>query len=183
MPRYKVNEKTYNLPENKVEGFLIKFPDAILIEDEPQDFPTSTAADADVVQQPMTASQAGYVEPKDTELPSVDTSLDLPSSQFNSIVKAFGGNPEAIEKAKMSRAQLDEFSTLMEEVTKGVNTIPEKEKTTTEKILEPIVDVGTRLAGATFNIPTQLESAFGKVLKQVSWTGYLQLQVKMLLTF
>jgi len=159
MPRYKVNEKTYNLPEDKVEGFLIKFPDAILIEDEPQDFPTSAAADADVVQ-PMTASQAGYVEPEDTELPSVDTSLDLPLSQFNSIVKAFGGNPEAIEKAKMSRAQLDEFSTLMEEVTKGVDTVPEKEKTTTEKILEPIVDVGTRLAGATFNIPTQLESAW-----------------------
>ena len=72
MPRYKVNEKTYNLPEDKVEGFLIKFPDAILIEDEPQDFPKSAAADADVVQ-PMTASQAGV-----TELPSVDTSSDLP---------------------------------------------------------------------------------------------------------
>jgi len=37
-------------------------------EDEPQDFPTSTVEDADAVQQPMTASQAGF-----TELPSVDT--------------------------------------------------------------------------------------------------------------
>ena len=77
MPRYKVNNKTYNLPENKVEAFLLRFPDAIAIKDEPQDFPTSTAADADVVQ-PMTASQAGYVEPEDTELPSVDTSSELP---------------------------------------------------------------------------------------------------------
>ena len=42
MPRYKVNEKTYNLPEDKVEGFLQQFPDAIAIEDEAQDFPTST---------------------------------------------------------------------------------------------------------------------------------------------
>ena len=36
-------------------------------------FQQGAAADADVVQ-PITASQAGYVEPKDTELPSVDTS-------------------------------------------------------------------------------------------------------------
>ena len=72
MPRYKVNDKTYNLPEDKVEGFLIKFPDAILIEDEPQDFPTSTVEDADAVQQPMTASQAGF-----TESPLVDTPSEL----------------------------------------------------------------------------------------------------------
>jgi len=71
MPRYKVNEKTYNLPEDKVEGFLQQFPDAIAIEDEAQDFPTSTVEDADAVQQPMTASQAGYVDPKDTESSSV----------------------------------------------------------------------------------------------------------------
>ena len=37
-------------------------------------FQQDAAAGADVVSQPMTASQAGYVEPKDTELPSVDTS-------------------------------------------------------------------------------------------------------------
>ena len=41
-------------------------------EDEPQDFPTSTVEDADAVQQPMTASQAGF-----TESPSVDTPSDL----------------------------------------------------------------------------------------------------------
>jgi hypothetical protein len=76
MPRYKVNDNTYNLPEDKVEGFLQRFPDAILIEDEPQDFPTSTAADADVVQQPMTASQAGV-----TESLSVDTSSELPEAK------------------------------------------------------------------------------------------------------
>ena len=39
----------------------------ITFEDEAQDFPTSTVEDADAVQQPMTASQAGF-----TELPSVD---------------------------------------------------------------------------------------------------------------
>ena len=119
---------------------------------DPTTFQTDAAAGAGVVSQPMQAP--------DTELVSVDTSLDLPSNQFNSIVKAFGGDPEAIEKAKISKAQLDEFSLLMEEVTKGVDDIPKKEKTTTEKVLEPMVDVGTRLAGAVFNIPTQLQSAW-----------------------
>ena len=48
------------------------------LEGQPEDFPASTAADADVVQQPMTASQAEYVEPEDTELAPVDTSLESP---------------------------------------------------------------------------------------------------------
>ena len=51
-------------------GFTLKSDDTT------PDFPTSAVADADAVQQPMTASQAGYVEPKDTGSPSVDTSLD-----------------------------------------------------------------------------------------------------------
>jgi len=79
MPKYKVNENIYDLPENEVEGFLQQFPDATIIEDEPQDFPTSTVEDADAVQQPMTASQAGYVETEDTELAPVDTSLEFQS--------------------------------------------------------------------------------------------------------
>ena len=49
-------------------------------EDEPQDFPTSTVEDADAVQQPMTASQANYVETEDTELAPVDTSLEFQST-------------------------------------------------------------------------------------------------------
>ena len=44
--------------------------------EEEVDFPTSAVADADAVQQPMTASQAGYVDPKNTESPSVDTSSE-----------------------------------------------------------------------------------------------------------
>jgi hypothetical protein len=52
-----------------IEDYISK--NAIAIEDEPQDFPTSTVEDADAVQQQMTASQAGF-----TELPSVDTPSD-----------------------------------------------------------------------------------------------------------
>lgn len=92
--RYEVDGNPYDVSDAKEQEFLSKFSNAVFIgilddkgvvveqkiEDEPQDFPTSAAADADVVQ-PMTASQAGYVEPKDTELPSVDTSLGLQDSK------------------------------------------------------------------------------------------------------
>ena len=72
MPKYKIEGRIYNLPEEKVEDFLIEYPEAELITEE-VDFPTSTVEDAGAVQQPMTASQAGV-----TELPSVDTSSELP---------------------------------------------------------------------------------------------------------
>ena len=105
MPRYKVNEKTYNLPEDKVEGFLIKFPDAILIEDESPDFPTSAAADADVAQ-PMTASQAGYVEPKDTESSSVDPSLES-QPMFPFSVEGYEVSEEEFKQYKQDLANQD----------------------------------------------------------------------------
>ena len=59
----------------------------ITFEDEAQDFPTSTPADADAVQQPMTASQAGF-----TESPSVDTpseSLDPDPIVKNNTLNTF----------------------------------------------------------------------------------------------
>ena len=45
---------------------------------DPTTFQEDAAAGAVAGSQPMTASQAGYVEPEDTVLPSVDTSLDSP---------------------------------------------------------------------------------------------------------
>ena len=51
-----------------IEDYISK--NAIAIEDEPQDFPTSTVEDADAVQQPMTASQAGFTESPSVDIPS-----------------------------------------------------------------------------------------------------------------
>ncbi len=82
--RYEVDGNPYDVSEAKEQEFLSKFSNAVFIgflnedtnevlkQDEPQDFPTSTVEDADAVQQPMTASQAGF-----TESPSVDTLSDL----------------------------------------------------------------------------------------------------------
>ena len=80
--RYEVDGNPYDVSDAKEQEFLNKFSNAVLIgvldeggsvveqekKDEAQDFPTSTVEDADAVQQPMTASQAGF-----TESPSVDT--------------------------------------------------------------------------------------------------------------
>jgi len=82
--RYEVDGNPYDVSDAKEQEFLSKFSNAVFIgvldeegivveqeiKDETQDFPTSAAADADVVQ-PMTASQAGV-----TESLSEDTSSD-----------------------------------------------------------------------------------------------------------
>ncbi len=116
MPRYKVNEKTYNLPEDKVEGFLIKFPDAILIEDEPQDFPKSAAADADVVQ-PMTASRASV-----TELPLEDTSSESQENgkvtleQFKTMTVAEKKQLSYSDRQRLPRELYKEENNVLDEI-------------------------------------------------------------------
>ena len=47
MPRYKVDEKIYNIPEEEIDGFLITFPQAELLE-EVKEQPT-TQKDAEIV--------------------------------------------------------------------------------------------------------------------------------------
>ena len=51
-----------------MEDYISK--NEITFEDEPRDFPTSTVEDADAVQQPMTASQAGFTESPSVDIPS-----------------------------------------------------------------------------------------------------------------
>lgn len=67
-------------------GFTLKSDEVKTKEAEKVDFPTSAVADADAGQQPMTASQAGYVEPKDTESSSV---VGLSDSRIEDIEKNF----------------------------------------------------------------------------------------------
>ena len=67
MPRYKVDEKIYNIPEEEVDGFLITFPQAELLE-EVKEQPT-TQKDAEIVD---------VTQASNTELPLEDGSLELP---------------------------------------------------------------------------------------------------------
>ena len=64
---------------------------------DPKTFQKDAAAGADAGSQPMTASQADYVKPEDTELAPVDTSLDSqdPNPRFIEF-KGKGNRPGAI---------------------------------------------------------------------------------------
>jgi len=76
MAKYKIGTDLYDLPEEKVESFLSKYPDAVEVTDEIQTTPTEgktndvATVDAVVTSEPDTASES-------TELESVDTSGEL----------------------------------------------------------------------------------------------------------
>ena len=88
------------------------------------DFPTSAAVDADVVQQPMTASQAEYVEPEDTELAPADTSLDSPDpanedftlEQFKLMTPEEKNALSYSEKQRLSREKNNEKNNVLDEI-------------------------------------------------------------------
>jgi hypothetical protein len=114
--RYEVDGNPYDVSDAKEQEFLSKFSNAVFIgvldeegvvveqeiKDETQDFPTSAAADADVVQ-PMTASQAGV-----TELLSEDTSSD--SQDPKKLVDSFD------EDLLSAKTKLQEISLSNEEI-------------------------------------------------------------------
>ena len=66
MTRYKVGEDTYTIPSDKVEEFLIEFPDAILLEDTEE-----STIQEDIIETPQETTQ--IVEEKPVELPEVET--------------------------------------------------------------------------------------------------------------
>ena len=67
MPKYKLGNDTYTLPEHEVQGFLAEFPDAILIEEE--EGKTNGVAETGATVTPITGPA-----PESTELDLVDTS-------------------------------------------------------------------------------------------------------------
>ena len=96
MPKYKIENyaNPVDVAEKDVEIFLKKYPDAVLVGEQPVDFPTSAAADADVAQ-PMTASQAGI-----TDLPSEDIFSESQESSEVTLEQFKSMTPE--EKNRLS---------------------------------------------------------------------------------
>ena len=66
MTRYKVGEDTYTIPSDKVEEFLIEFPDAVLLEDTEE-----STIQEDIIETPQETTE--IVEKKPVELPEVET--------------------------------------------------------------------------------------------------------------
>lgn len=85
----------------------------------------------------------------------------LLSKKINNIKKAFGDDSIAVDQAKIS---LDEYAKISDYISSLAKMpVPKaKKETTTNKILGPIVDVGSRLTGAVLNIPVGLESSWEK---------------------
>ena len=132
--RYEVDGNPYDVSEAKEQEFLSKFSNAVLIgvldedtnevlkQDETQDFPTSTVEDADAVQQPMTASQAGF-----TESPSVDTpsdsqdpaDKDFTLEQFKLMTPEEKNALSYSEKQRLSREKNNEKKVLIKKMSTG----------------------------------------------------------------
>jgi hypothetical protein len=82
MAKYKIGTDLYDLPEEKVESFLSKYPDAIEVTDEIQTTPTegktNGAVETDAAVAPVTtpsrASMIVDAQPESTESDLVDTS-------------------------------------------------------------------------------------------------------------
>jgi hypothetical protein len=84
MAKYKIGTDLYDLPEEKVESFLSKYPDAVEVTEEIQTDPegkTNGAVETDAAVAPVTtpsrASMIVDAQPESTELESVDTSGEL----------------------------------------------------------------------------------------------------------
>ena len=141
MPKYKIENYTdpVSVAEQDVTAFLEKYPNAVLIEEQieevaqdttsadlldPTTFQKDAAADADVVSQPMTASQAEYVEPEDTELAPVDTSLDSQDlanedftlEQFKLMTPKEKNALSYSEKQRLSREKNNEKNNVLDEI-------------------------------------------------------------------
>lgn len=132
-------------------------------------FQQGAAADADVVQQPMTASQVENVVPEDTELPSVDTSLDSPDPEPRFIeFKGKGDRPGAIvyeDTYLETKAGQPGYPDTFDEYAAAFNTTPQSSSTeeiaikatSNEKVFESLnnsfkgIDLSEKTSSFDFN--------------------------------
>ena len=77
---------------------------------DPTTFQKDAAAGADAGSQPMTASQADYVKPEDTELAPVDTSLDSQDPNPNPFSEKYLEFSSGYDKNKKSRIYEEDYA-------------------------------------------------------------------------
>ena len=126
MPRYKVNGNTYNLPEEKVEAFLAKFPEAVLFEEEQEVGKQVDVAveDAAVTSVPEPASESMELESVDTSLVSQPERRSVRGQQRAKELERIAAiKPDEIEvdeEIKLSaEPKFDEFDAVEELKTSG----------------------------------------------------------------
>ena len=98
-----------------IEDYISK--NAIAIEDEPQDFPTSTVEDADAVQQPMTASQAGFTESPSVDIPSDSQEDDeVTLEEYKSMTVAEKKKLSYSDRQRLPRELYREKNNILDEI-------------------------------------------------------------------
>ena len=156
MPKYKLGNDTYTLPEYEVQGFLAKFPDAILIEEE--EGKTNGVAETGATVTPTTGQA-----PESMELDLVDTSSVSQPNQVNldELKKTLPSIPE--EGA--SRLQQEQFA-------RDVQTVSAKSQAA--EYTQQIQDMNTNLPASDITAQEAID-VFGFVEPReakVSQPGY-----------
>jgi len=107
MPRYKLGNDTYTLPEHEVQGFLAEFPDAILIEEE--EGKTNGVAETGATVTPTTGQA-----PESMDSDSADTSLGL--VDYDSLATNQTENPleKILTRDEDGQLQFTEFANQLE---------------------------------------------------------------------
>ena len=121
---------------------------------DPTTFQEDAAAGADAGSQPMTASQAGYLEPENTVLPSVDISLDSPDPKPKS--ERLIELEDRLEKAKTFR------TTMKGQIIADLNDEIEIEKNLATPEGKEKADEFNSIVNIAFerNIPYQLDEGY-----------------------
>ena len=156
MPRYKLGNDTFTLPEHEVQGFLAEFPDAILIEEE--EGKTNGVAETGATVTPTTGQA-----PESMELDLVDTSSVSQPNQVNldELKKTLPSIPE--EGA--SRLQQEQFA-------RDVQTVSPKSQAA--EYTQQIQDMNTNLPASDITAQEAID-VFGFVEPReakVSQPGY-----------
>ena len=149
MPKYKVNGDVYDLPEDRIEIFLLKYPDAELIEEE-----VKTEAVAENVAD-VTAINEQIATGQSTDLGSGDISLDL--SKINNINKRFSKDENGVttDQTPLTETQVNDLTSYIDNLEKEV-----KSDRSESEIIESIENIGNVIE----NLPGQLK-VLGKTLK------------------
>ena len=116
MPKYKLGNDTYTLPEHEVQGFLAEFPDAILIEEE--EGKANGVAETGATVTPTTGQA-----PESTESDLVDTSSVSQPNQIN--LDELKKTLPSLPKEGASRLQQEQFA-------RDVQTVSAKSQAATE---------------------------------------------------
>jgi len=145
MPRYKISSgKIYNIPDEKVQDFLFKYPEAVLIEEEKQG-KVEGPVEETAVAGPTNEAQQQAV---DTVSPLEDGSLDLPPTETFSI-----------DGKSVSKKEFDKY-TAMQEAVKTAEQLESEDPSVFDKIGYELFKTKQYVFNALGDIPERAKKVY-----------------------